>query len=435
MSAPRSGRVPQGLVEFFGTPAFTAAIALLTLISAFGAYAIRGIIGWPGLIGVVGILLILAIASLIAQRNIIEWRGALPLTVMLFVGWSIVSFTWSAYQTATLGGVLYQLIFTFFGIYVALVRDTIQIVRVVGDALRILLTVSLALEILSGIILNIPFTFLSIQGNIAYGGPIQGLFGSRNQLSIVALIAFVTFLIEMRTRSVPRGRAWYSIILAAVCLGFTHSPVIAAVSVFVGLATFALFLVRKIPEPRRNFAQWVLAAITLVLAVNSLVFRSGVITLLNARTDFQVRYQLWVQLWYLIRMEQPFGWGWVGPWPTEMFPFTAILSSVKAYHSNALNAYLDVYFQLGFIGLALFVMLIVATFARSWILGSNRRSVVYAWAPLVLVALIVTSVFESTILVESGWMILVICAVKAAQGVGWPNLPKSHDGVLATQAE
>ena len=229
----------------------------------------------------------------------------------------------------------------------------------------------------------------------------------------------MTFLIELRTRSVTQGRAWYSIILAALCLGFTHSPVIAAVSVFVGLATFALFLVRKIPERRRNYAQWALATFTLVIAVVSFIFRSGVITLLNARTDFQVRYQLWVQLWYLIRMQQPFGWGWVGPWPTDTFPFTAILASAKSYHSTALNAYLDVYFQLGFIGLALFVLLIVATFARCWVLGSNRRSVVYAWAPLVLVSLIATSVFESTILVESGWMILVICAVKAAQGMGW----------------
>lgn len=427
MSAPRPGRIPQSLVEFLSSPLFTATLTLLALLTAFATYAIRGLIGWPGLIGVVGALVVLATASLIAHKHLIEWRGMLPLTVVMFVGWCLVSFTWSEYQSATVGGVLYQLVFTFLGIYVALVRDTIQIVRVVGDALRILLTISLAVEVLSGVILNTPFAFLSVQGNIAYGGPIQGLFGSRNQLSIVALIAFVTFLIELRTRSVRPGRAWYSIVLALVCLGFTHSPVIAAVSVFVGLATLALFLVRKVPEHKRRYAQWSLAAATVAVVVSSVIFRAGVIDLLNARTDFQVRYQLWMQLWYLIQMQQPIGWGWVGFWPTERFPFTVMLASVGAYHSNGLNAYLDVYFQLGFVGLTLFVLLIVATFARCWILGSNRRSVVYAWAPLVLVALLVTSVFESTILVESGWMILVICAVKASQGVGWRlNVPRDN---------
>ena len=67
----------------------------------------------------------------------------------------------------------------------------------------------------------------------------------------------------------------------------------------------------------------------------------------------------------------------------------------------------------------LFVALIALAFSRSWLLASNRRSVVYAWAPLVLVALLVTSVFESSILIESGWMLLVICTVKASQGMSW----------------
>ena len=77
------------------------------------------------------------------------------------------------------------------------------------------------------------------------------------------------------------------------------------------------------------------------------------------------------------------------------------------------------YLQVGIIGLLLFVALIGLAFTRSWLLASNRRSVVYAWAPLVLVALLVTSVFESSILVEAGWMLLIICTVKASQGMSW----------------
>ena len=77
------------------------------------------------------------------------------------------------------------------------------------------------------------------------------------------------------------------------------------------------------------------------------------------------------------------------------------------------------YLQVGIIGLLLFVALIALAFGRSWLLASNRRSTVYAWAPLVLVALLVTSVFESSILVEAGWMLLVICTVKASQGMSW----------------
>ena len=88
-------------------------------------------------------------------------------------------------------------------------------------------------------------------------------------------------------------------------------------------------------------------------------------------------------------------------------------------HQTGLNAYLDVYFQVGLIGFLACLALVLLAFVRSWLLASNKRSLVYVWAPLVLVTLLVTSAAESTILFEFGWLLLVICAVKAAQGLSW----------------
>src|SRR6478752_2624048 len=419
MATPRRTLVPPAVTEFLGSARFTSTLALLAVITGFSTHAIRGLIGWPGLIGALAVLVVLAALSFAAQWRLIEWHGLLPISALLFVGWCALSLLWSQYQWATFGAVIYQLIFAFLAVYIALVRDAIQIVRVVGDALRFLLTLSLSLEVLSGLLLDAPLRFLGIQGNIAAGGPIQGLFGTRNQLSIVALIAFVTFLVELRTRSVRPPVAAYSITLAGLCILLAHSPVIAAVSVVVGLATLALYLMRKAPAQQRPYFQWGLAIFTIAVLVAAYIYRTRVIDLLNARADFQVRYQLWIQIWELIPVQQTVGWGWIGSWPTGLYPFTAIQDATGVYHSDGLNAYLDVYLQVGVIGLLLFVALIALAFSRSWLLASNRRSVVYAWAPLVLVALLVTSVFESSILVEAGWMLLVICTVKASQGMSW----------------
>jgi len=419
MAEPRRTLVPPAVTEFLGSARFTSTLALLAVATGFSTHAIRAVIGWPGLIGVLGTVAVLAALSFIAQRKLIEWHGLLPISALLFVGWCALSLIWSDYQLATLAGVVYQLLFAFLAVYIALVRDAIQIVRVVGDALRALLTASLALEVLSGLLLDMPIRFLGIAGNIAAGGPIQGLFGSRNALSIVALIAFVTFLVELRTRSVRPQLAAYSITLAVLCILLAHSPVIAAVSVVVGFATLALYLLRKVPAHRRTLVQWGLAVLTIAILVTAYIYRTRVIDLLNARADFQVRYRLWIQIWELIPINQIVGWGWVGSWPTDLYPFNAIQDATGVYHADGLNAYLDVYLQVGFIGLLLFVALIALAFSRSWLLASNRRSVVYAWAPLVMVSLLVTSVFESSILIESGWMLLVICTVKASQGMSW----------------
>ncbi|WP_223694646.1 exopolysaccharide production protein [Leifsonia poae] len=431
MAATRRTLVPVAVTDFLGSARFNSVLSMVAVGVGFSTHVIRALIGWPGLIGALGVLVLLAVLSFIAQRKMIEWHGLLPLSILVFVGWCAISVFWSDYQWATLGGVVYQLIFAFLAVYIALVRDAIQIVRVVGDVLRFLLTVSLALEVLSGLLLDMPIKFLAIQGNIALGGPIQGLFGTRNQLSIVALIAFVTFLVELRTRSVRPAVAAASITLAALCILLAHSPVIAAVSVVVGLATVALYGIRQVKAGHRVFYQWGLAVLTVAALVGAYIYRTRVIDLLNARSDFQVRYRLWIQMWELIPLNQTAGWGWVGAWPTDLSPFTAIQAATGTYQSTGLNAYLDIYFQVGIIGLILFAALLALAFGRSWLLASNKRSVVYAWAPLVLVALIVTSVFESSILVESGWLLLVICAVKASQGMSWRNaLPRKESRPL-----
>jgi exopolysaccharide production protein ExoQ len=44
---------------------------------------------------------------------------------------------------------------------------------------------------------------------------------------------------------------------------------------------------------------------------------------------------------------------------------------------------------------------------------------VYAWTPLILVALLVDSMFESFTLTGLGWLMLVLCAVRAGQSRSW----------------
>ncbi|HEY2556226.1 MAG TPA: exopolysaccharide production protein, partial [Diaminobutyricibacter sp.] len=169
MAVTRRPLVPAALTEFFGSARFASALSLVAVGVGFSTHAIRSVMGWPGLIGALAALVLLAAISFIAQRETIEWHGLLPVSILVFVGWCALSIFWSNYQWATLAGIGYQMTFAFLGIYIALVRDAIQIVRVVGDVLRVLLSVSLALEVLSGLLIDLPIRFLGIQGNIALG--------------------------------------------------------------------------------------------------------------------------------------------------------------------------------------------------------------------------------------------------------------------------
>ncbi|HKH07850.1 MAG TPA: hypothetical protein VKA62_02780, partial [Agromyces sp.] len=165
---------------FVGSARFAQALTLLAVGFAFSTHAVRALIGWPGLLAALAGLTALCVASFVARWRAVEWYGILPLSILVFVGWCVASVLWTNTTAASAGRVTYLVVFAFIGVYIALMRDTIQIVRAFGDVMRVLLGVSLALEVVSGILLDIPIKVLGIQGDIAVFGPIQGIFGSRN---------------------------------------------------------------------------------------------------------------------------------------------------------------------------------------------------------------------------------------------------------------
>lgn len=411
-------RVLTALREFAGSARFAQALALIAIGLAFSTHAVRALIGWPGLLAGLAALIVLCAVSLVARWRAVEWYGILPLTILVFVGWCAASVLWSTTPGRSLAGVAYLIAYTVLGVYIALMRDTIQIVRAFGDVMRVLLAVSLALEVLSGVLLDLPIAFLGIAGDIASLGPIQGVFGSRNLLGFVALIALLTFLVEWRTKIAQRGPAIASLTLAGLCLLLSGSPTTWIALGAALVATLALYGLRRAKPATRWNWQFALLATGAVVLVAGWIFRVRIIEILDARGEFDVRLDVWRELSRYLNNNPLQGWGFVGPWPRQT-PYTWIELATGKAHESALNAYLDAYFQVGVIGAILFAALVGVALVRAWLLASTRRSVVYVWPALMLVVIAVTSFAESFALIEGGWMLLVVCAVKAARDMSW----------------
>lgn len=418
--------VPEAITRLLDSPRFANSLTHVILAVAFSIPLLRSLMGWAGVLAVLVGLVALAGASLVARRARIEWHGLLPISILVFLGWSALSSFWSAYTLYTLAGVGYQLAFAFLAIYIALARDTIQIVRAAGDVLRLLLGVSLALEVFSGVLIDLPIPFLGIQGNLTRFGPIQGIFGSRNVLGLVALIALITFVVELRSRSLRRGPAFASIGLAALCLLFAGSPVVVLIALFVGVAAVALFALRRTPADGRWMLQLGLLGATIIAGIAGWIARVRIVEVLNAGSEFEVRFSLWSEVWRLTGLHPLEGWGWAGIWPSAVTPYGWLDFVTGRDQSSALNAFLDVYFQVGLVGVLAFVALVGLAFVRSWLLASNKRTFVHVWPALILVALLVGSAAESTVLVEFGWLLLIVCATKASQGQSWRSALARH---------
>jgi O-antigen ligase len=126
----------------------------------------------------------------------------------------------------------------------------------------------------------------------------------------------------------------------------------------------------------------------------------------------QYRLTLWNELGRIAQMKFLEGWGWVGVWPKKTQPFTVMVNANTTPNSSGLNIYLDVWLQLGLIGLVLFLILIGFAFVRSWRSATTKKSDVFLWSPLILIALLVSGLAESSALTLWGWLLVVIIAAQ-----------------------
>lgn len=409
----------RSLSAFLGSVEMARAYTLVALTATFGSFAIERLTSTVTLATVIVALGILGLAILFVRREELSILRIAPSSLFAFLLLALASVFWTTSRSDTLLGWASLLGYAILAITIGHIRDTLQTVRAIGDSLRTLLAVSLGLEILSGILLDVPFAFLSIQGDLALGGPIQGLFGTRNMLGFVAVLAMITFVIEWRTQSVAPPVAVPSIALAGFLGVLSASPTVLVLAIAVGVVTVALMIVRHTPARLRTTVQAALATLVTVALAVAFGFRHQIIAWMGAGSDFSTRATLWNMTLDFVAYEPVLGWGWFGAWPETTTPFGSINFLLDDQHQTALNAYFDVLLQLGAIGLVLFLLLGGVALIRSWLVASVRRSVVYAWTPLILVTLAVDSMFESFTLAGTGWFMLVLCALRAGQSRSW----------------
>ena len=344
------------LSDLLGSAEFARAYTVVALTAVFSSFTIEHAASHVTLATIIAVLCVLGAWVLWVRREELSLLRIAPSSLLALLAWALVSIVWTTDKSSTAFGWMELFGFAFLAVTVGHIRDTLQTVRALGDSLRFLLLVSLGLEILSGVLLDTPFTFLGIQGDLAVGGPVQGIFGSRNMLGFVTVIALITFVVEWRSQSLTARIAIPSIALASLLAFFSSSPTVLVLAAAVGVVAVALAIVRHAPAERRTIVQWVLGVLVALALAAAFALRHVIIALLDAGSDFSIRATLWNTILDFVALKPVEGWGWFGSWARGEFPFTYINFLLDDHHQSALNAYFDVLLQLGTAGLVLFLL-------------------------------------------------------------------------------
>ncbi|WP_148286164.1 O-antigen ligase [Curtobacterium sp. B8] len=405
---------------------FSQALATVIVLFAFGEPTVTALVGDAGTWAVLVTLVVLAGLSLLGQRYRIEWHGVLPLSLLAFVGYCALSVLWSEYSWVALRGLTATVCFVGLGLYLALGRDLVQVIRASGDALRILLVVALGLEVLSGLVLDVPFPAFGIRGDIAYGGPIQGIGGTRNFMGFIAAMALVTFVVEFLTRSVSVWRAVASTALAVIALMLVQSPITGLAMIALAVTALALWSLRHARPGARPVVNAVLGVVVLAMLVVGVVARHRVLAEIGAAGGTATRLDLWAQIRALTAQFPIQGWGWVGTWPQEaVVPYVTFIDPAGQRFTSGLHAFVDAWLQIGLAGTILLGITALLAFARAWVTATTFPGVAYVWPAAVLVLLAVTSTAESYLLHGAGLLFFVTVLVVAARRRSWRrHLPR-----------
>jgi len=393
----------------------------------------RNLLGWWGFGAIAVVILTVSIVGLVTLKPDWRWRS-FPKSVIGFLLLATLSILWSFYPGASAVGLALQWATTIAAVFLALCLTWPELVRTLAAALRWILALSLVFELFVAVVIGhavlpfwveyegkIPAAFYWSRGLLLDGGPIEGIVASRNLLGFIALLAVIVFAVQLAAGTVRRASGIGWLVVAVVVLVLTRSATVSLALLVVLVALgFALWARSLHPQGRRPL--YLTAGLTLVAAVTALIGFSGTLLgLIGKSEDLTGRFDIWGSVVDLAAQRPVAGWGWVSYWAPWVDPFQGLAVRKGVEYLQAHNAWLDVWLQLGILGLIVFAALVLSVLWRSWFLAVDRPRLGIAdtasYGPVALLPLLLTaaliaqSLAESRLLVESGWLLLVVLAI------------------------
>lgn len=389
--------------------------------------AVRYSIGWAGWGVVVGIGAVIALVALLsAKPGKTLLRMPLPLALLLAL--MALSLIWSQYRGFTAIGLVAQLGTTVFALFLANQFGWRQLLNVFGNTLRFVLAASLVFELAAALFGPIKpifpnyegdeppsASYLWSQGNLFEGERIQGIMGNANLLAFTAVLGIMVFLVEYIVTHKNRQLPFASLILALLMAALAKS---AGMTLAIALIAFAALIAifsegRDRPTRHRiyGYGIWTLVGIGLL----GLIYRVELFDLLGRSSDASGRFYIWGEVFNLIWEKPLEGWGWISYWVPGVEPFEGliVINGVPMYQAH--NAYLDVWLQLGIVGLALLIWLMVSGFNRLWAVAVRHTNPLYLFPLFGFLVIAAQSLTESRLLIEVSWALLVLLTTKSRE--------------------
>jgi hypothetical protein len=388
---------------------------------------IRYLVGWWGFAAIAGVAFIGSVVFIAVSPDKSVLRR-FPLSLAVILGLMGASAWWSNYQVVSLAAFLTQILTTVIAVFFAIQFDWRQLLNVFANTIRLVLLLSLIIELVASITGPIKPAFANfegdtppapaywwVQGNLFSSDRIQGFVGNANLLAFVSVLGLAIFLVEYLVSAKNQRLAIVSMVAAATFIALSKSASMLVALVIASIAA----VIAMIAEGRNRSSRHRIYRSSLWLALFGIflvvVYWVELTDFLGKSPDASGRFYIWQTVWSLITERWVLGWGWISHWIPGVPPYEGLIVIDQVPHYHAHNAFLDVWLQLGLIGLGVFVWLVASTFVRVWKIAVLHTNPLYLWPLFAFMVIATQALTESRLLIENGWVLLVLLALKSRE--------------------
>jgi O-antigen ligase len=380
---------------------------------------------------------VLSIVLWIVMRPHVQWPR-LPWFIIAYVVWATASLLWSAWPASTALTLILLWVTTIQALFIGSVLTWREIVRTIASALKWVLGLSLVFELWVSIFVRAPLLPGFVVGeaddpieywsrnNLFEGGRLQGIMGNANLLGPVALLGIVVFAIRLAAGAPRRTLLAIWIGLAAYLFYRASSATAYMAAAGVAIVLVTVLLMRRAKRPGERTKYYIgYLVVGLGGALALWLLRDQIFTSLGRSADLTGRETIWAAVLERANERPLIGWGFATPWVPWDPAFDGWIIDHGVTVMQAHNMWVDVYLQLGLIGLVIMGLTYLAATWRSWFFAVDRPrwdlredrpySALTLLPTLTMAILLVQGLAESSPLLGWGWLALGLFAFKIKQ--------------------
>ncbi|NET33471.1 MAG: O-antigen ligase family protein [Cyanothece sp. SIO1E1] len=338
-------------------------------------------------------ILWLGIYAITAGLLALQWQASLKVAsrsklLWIFVGLLVLSVFWSDTPTATLRPAVAFVGSTLFALYLA--------VRYSWKEQLHLLAWAFGIAALLSLMFAIALPSYGLQGGAAW----RGIYHHYNTLGRIMLLSAVVFLLAAQPGQRYRWLAW---------IGFSLSTVLLLMSTSKTSLGIYLTLLLLLPLYKALRLYYKLAVLALMAGILTL---SGMLLLVLSHLEavlgaagkdltFTGRTDLWALVMEMIAQRPWLGYGFRGFW-RGWNGASAYIWSVETWHPvHAHNGYLDLWLDLGLVGMVVFLLGFLLAFRRALIQVRLTKTPEHLLQLMYLTFMLQYNLTESVILLQN----------------------------------